>query len=559
MDLGEKLQEMGTPIRGMEIALTSCQSFPVSIVDEEELKTVLRSLIEQAKCSVPFGATAAPQRTINFSENFYRNILITHEDLPASFFFYCMELLNDLLMPQNPNCNMEIDSENTNTEESSHSEKQAARCIFQKTRSLLNFRPTSQNLVFAFKCSVSLGLAVLLGLMYNKENGYWSGLTIAITFATGRHATFAVANARAQGTAMGSVYGILFCIILKKHVSFRFLPLLPWIVFTSFLRHSRMYGEAGGISAAIGALLILGRRNYGTPSEFAIARIAEASIGLVCFIMVEILVHPVRAATLAKTKLSRSFGGLHGCFKDMVLHDKQNKRSSIFPQLREKQKKLRAHLNELEKLITEAELEPNFWFSSFPCDSYKKLLGSLLKMVDLLLFASYTIEFLSQVSSSAGVALEELQEHISNDLELFKKEVGSTLKCLEEVTSIKSLAVLEKELQKKNTSHDIELGKSTNANESGVSSADEEEVESIVSSFLQHSRKLADKIYTSEGEDRLKNKMVLRLCGLGFSINTLMKETMKIEKEVKELVQRENPSSHINLYEISCKVNALHT
>jgi hypothetical protein len=50
--------------------------------------------------------------------------------------------------------------------------------------------------------------------------------------------------------------------------------------------------------------------------------------------------------------------------------------------------------------------------------------------------------------------------------------------------------------------------------------------------------------------------MVLSLCGLGFSINTLMKETMKTEKEVKELVKRENPSSHINLDEISCKVKA---
>lgn len=314
-----------------------------------------------------------------------------------------------------------------------------------------------------------------------------------------------------------------------------------------------MYGQAGGISAAIGALLILGRENYGPPSEFAIARITEASIGLVCFIMVEILVHPLRAATLAKTILSRSFGALQGCFEDMVLHDKQNMRSSNFSALREKHKKLRAQVNELEKLVTEAELEPNFWFLSFPSDSYKKLQGSLLKMVDLLLFVSHTTEFLSQVSSRAGVALEELQEHISNDLELFKKKVGSTLKCLEVVTSIKSLAVLEKELQKKNTSYDIELGKSTNAN---LASANEED---IVSSFLQHSRKVADKIYTSEGQDQLKNKMVLCLCGLGFSINTLMKETMKIEKEVKELVKRENPSSHINLYEISCKVNALHT
>jgi hypothetical protein len=558
MDPGEKLREMEIPIRGMEIAVTYCQSFPIGIVDEE-LRNVLQSLkaqiglnLEYAKNTVPFGVTTATERTGNFSDKFKQS-LKTPEDLPPSFFFYCMELLDNLFIAQNPNCIIEIDS----NKESSYSERQA-KCHFQKTWSIMKLRPSSQNLVFAFKCSVSLGLAVLFGLIYNKENGYWSGLTIAISFVTGGHASFAVANARAQGTAMGSVYGILCCVIIQKYVHFRLLPLFPWIIFTSFLSHSRMYGQAGGISATIGALLILGRKDYGPPSEFAIARISEASIGLICFIIVEILVHWVRAATLAKTKLSTSLGALQECFKDIVLHTKQNK-PSIFPALRERHNKLRSKVKELEKLIADAELEPNFWFLPFHGACYNKLLESLSKMVDLFPFVPNTIEFLSQISPRVGVALEELQEHINDDLELFKKEVGSRLKCLEEVTSIKSLAVLEKELQKKNMSRDIEFGKSTNANTFKVSSTNEEEVENIVSSFLQHSRKVADKIYTNNSEDKLKNEMILCLCGLGFSINALMRETMKIEKEVKELVKWENPSSHINLYEISCKVNALHT
>uniref|UniRef100_A0A2N9J2C7 Uncharacterized protein n=1 Tax=Fagus sylvatica TaxID=28930 RepID=A0A2N9J2C7_FAGSY len=453
MDPGEKLREMEIPIRGMEIAVTYCQSFPIGIVDEE-LRNVLQSLkaqiglnLEYAKNTVPFGVTTATERTGNFSDKFKQS-LKTPEDLPPSFFFYCMELLDNLFIAQNPNCIIEIDS----NKESSYSERQA-KCHFQKTWSIMKLRPSSQNLVFAFKCSVSLGLAVLFGLIYNKENGYWSGLTIAISFVTGGHASFAVANARAQGTAMG------------------------------FLSHSRMYGQAGGISATIGALLILGRKDYGPPSEFAIARISEASIGLICFIIVEILVHWVRAATLAKTKLSTSLGALQECFKDIVLHTKQNK-PSIFPALRERHNKLRSKVKELEKLIADAELEPNFWFLPFHGACYNKLLESLSKMVDLFPFVPNTIEFLSQISPRVGVALEELQEHINDDLELFKKEVGSRLKCLEEVTSIKSLAVLEKELQKKNMSRDIEFGKSTNANTFKVSSTNEEEVENIGSASM---------------------------------------------------------------------------
>ena len=551
MVLGEKLREMEIPIRGMEIAVTSCHSFPIGMVDEAELRNVIKSLkeqiglnLEQAKWSVCFGATTAPERTGIFSDKFKQNLkttLETPKDFRASFFFYCIELLHNLLIAQNPNCNGEH-----------------ANCPFQKTWNILKLRPTSQQVDFAFKCSVSLGLAVLFGLIYNKENGYWSGLTIAISFVTGRQATFAFANARVQGTAMGSVYGILCFFIFHKHVVLRLLPLLPWIIFGSLLGHSQMYGKAGGVSANVGASLILGRKDYGPPSEFAIARIAEASIGLICFIIVEMLVNPVRAATLAKTKLSTSLGALQECLKDIVLA-KQDIRSSNFPTLRERQNKLQSQVKELEELIAEAKLEPNFWFLPFHGACYNKLLGSLSKMVDALLIATRTIEFLSQGSPRVGVPLEEeFQEHINDVLEHFIKEVGSTLKCLEEVTSIKSLAVLEKELQKKNAS---QPPFPTNVNAFRVPIL-EEEVKNIEASFFQHSREVADKIYTPEGEDMLKKETVLCLGGLGFSINTLMRETMKITNEVKNLVRSENPYhplSHIDLYEISCEVKALHT
>lgn len=96
---------------------------------------------------------------------------------------------------------------------------------------------SGERLLFASKCSITLGLAVLLGLLYNKENGYWSGLTVAISFSTGRQPTFTVANARAQGTVMGSIYGVLCSFVFQKFVDLWFLPLLPWIIFASFLSH----------------------------------------------------------------------------------------------------------------------------------------------------------------------------------------------------------------------------------------------------------------------------------------------------------------------------------
>ncbi|KAK1562731.1 hypothetical protein Q3G72_016248 [Acer saccharum] len=566
IDPTEKLQELEIPIKGMELALTSCPSFPVGLIDQE-LRDVLQFLkkqvslkLEQAKCYASFDATTAPEikkECIDKPLWTFKTISST-EDVPAFFFFYCLELLrNGLPIAPNIACSM-LDGSKTITEELSDS-KNEGECMLKRIwSSVLMLLPSSESLVFALKCSLSLGFAVLFGLIYNRENGYWSGLTIAISFANKRKATFTVANARAQGTAMGSVYGILCCFIFQKVVNFRFLALLPWIVFTSFLRHSRMYGESGGISAVIGALLILGRKNYGTPSEFAIARITEATIGLICFITVEIIFHPARAATLAKTQLSGSLRALRDSIESIHLcADQTSKLTSRA--LRDKQQKLKSHINKLESFIEEAELEPNFWFMPFHGTCYRKLLGSLSRMADLLLFIAYKTEFLSQVSEMFGVDWKEIQEQIDDDLELFKERVGNSLKCLEEVIMMKSLEMLQQELRKKNVSRDDELGRSPSEDVPRSLGQDEEDTEEILCSFLQLSNGIANSITSKEEEQKLKSQMVLCLNGLSFCIRSLIKETTKIEKEVKELVKWENPTSNVNLSDISCKLNALYT
>jgi len=561
---------MELPIRGMEMALNCSTASCIGSMMDEELREVLGSLkvqigqkFERAKCSMPIDATITLLETkeqfLDMYLGKFRNISITQENLSAFFFLYSLELLlDDLPIAQVPECALEY-TQNIDTEEYIDSQNQAMGS-FNRTWSTLDIFPTSQSLVFAFKCSLSLGLAVLFGLMYNKENGYWSGLTIAISFVTGRQATFTVANARAQGTAMGSVYGILCCYIFQRFEDLRFLAMLPWIIFTNFLMHSRMYGQAGGISAVIAALSILGRTNYTSPSEFAIARISEACIGLICFLIVEILLNPARAATLAKTELSRTLGALQDWINSIVLCSNQkNMPASTLQALREKQNKLKTHFNDLEKFISEAGLEPDFWFLPFHGPCYGKLLESLSKMLDLTSFVTYKIEFLSQVSRRFALDFNELQERMNDDLELFKERVGSSLKHLEKATSIKSLAALEKELQKKVMSQDIELGNSPNVNAFQLFGTDEEEVKNIMSSFLRHLNEEADKIYAKAIEEKLKSQIVLCLTGLSFCIGCLIRETMEIKKEVKELVKWENPTNHVNLNEISCKVNALHT
>ncbi|KAK9186123.1 hypothetical protein WN943_026485 [Citrus x changshan-huyou] len=206
-----------------------------------------------------------------------------------------------------------------------------------------------------------------------------------------------VANVKAQGTVLGTVYGVLGCFLFEKLLPIRFLFLFPWFIFTSFLRHGRMYGQGGGISAVIGAVLILGRKSFGPPEEFAIARIVETFIGLTCTIIGELLFQSTRASTLAKSQLSKSLGTLHDCISSMTLRASQ-------ASLIHKQKRLKMHVNELGTFIGEADVEPNFGFLPFHSACYSKLLVSLVKMVHLLHFCSYSIGFLEQESQKIDKA-----------------------------------------------------------------------------------------------------------------------------------------------------------
>ncbi|XAR50942.1 hypothetical protein NMG60_11005410 [Bertholletia excelsa] len=373
-------------------------------------------------------------------------------------------------------------------------------------------------------------------------------------FAGGREATFTLANARAQGAAIGSVYGVLSCFALQRFPELKFILLLPWIIFTSFLRHSRMYGQAGGISATIVALLILVRRDYGLPAEFAIIRLTEVFIGLLCFIVVELLLQPSRAP--AKYQLSESLGTLRDCINQIILCPTQKEILLSLHTLREKEEKLRAHVNQLEKFVGQAKLEPNFWFLPFRTASYEKLLGSLSKVMDLLIFVAYIMESLLYGLQIDRRVWREFKEHIDMDVELFKKHVVTPLDYLQKITLIKSLAEFESKHQQKRTCGDLELGTSPNGNVCKI--LVEEEAKEIENSFLQHLNAVMDRIQRQEIKEKSKIQMVLNLSAMLCCISGIMRETKEIEKGIKELIQWENPSGHINLNDIFCNMNASH-
>lgn len=553
MNPGKKLAELELSLKGMEMALTNISSFPVRMMEGKSkeglqlLEEHISLIFKQIKNSSPCDPLTFPESS---AENIIESLQTLHitptddQDLCSLFFLFCMKLLHckPLTKP--------ITSKQEN-EGSNNSSKQNG--FFKSIRSNWTMNLSSRRLMPAFKCSLALGLAILFGLLYSKENGYWSGLPVAISLASAREPTFKVANVKAQGTVLGTIYGVVGCFVFERFLPIRFLSLLPWFIVTSFLRRSKMYGQAGGISAAIGAVLILGRKNFGPPSEFAIARITETFIGLSCSIMVELLLQPTRAASLAKTQLTKCLSSLSACVGSMSLEANQ----AI---LLENQRRLKLEVSVLEKFIGEADVEPNFWFLPFHSACFGKILGSLSKMVDLLLFSAQSVEFLEQESQKMGISWKESANKLEGDLQLFKEMVGSLIKCFEDLSLLKSLAFLDKELENRNICYDPELGKSPNPKIFKVSSSsdDENEIEGIIKSYLKHSKEVIDKFHDHDEDEEQKSEMILSLGAMGFCLMNLIEEAREIEKGIQELVQWENPGKDINLYEISCKVRALY-
>ncbi|KAL2899052.1 p-hydroxybenzoic acid efflux pump subunit AaeB [Bienertia sinuspersici] len=561
---GDRLQELETPLRGMEIALNN-KHIPVSILDEQlkggidniegEISQNLYQLRSHMPCETPTVPESTQGEVMNFLEKL-ETIPTNDKDLPSYFFIFCMKLfhIQSRAMTIPPN-SQKVDKKALQKKQDQQQKKTSEHQNGLSLSGVLGHWPTStlgkERLVSALNCSLSLGFAVLFGLYYSKPNGFWSGLPVAVSFAAAREATFKVANVKFQGTVIGNVYGVLGCFIFQSIVQIRFIALLPCFIFTSFLQQSKMYGQAGAVSAVIGAILILGRRNFGPPTDFAIARIVETFIGLSCSIMVDLLLNPTRAASLAKVQLCKTFGTLQDSLSSIEFTELSK------DELMKSAKNIKENIIQLDKFVTEADAEPNFWFLPFNTACYKRLMSSFTKIGDLLHFTAHAISLLDEQIQRLDVnGVRDELDKINGDLELVGNLTATSMKSFQEVASIKSLLVLEKDLENSGKTFDLELGKSANF---PLMNLDEKELGKIISSFLEHLQEAMEKIeFPDEEEKEIKSQIVISFSALGFCLKCLMKETKEVEKAIKELVQWENPTSHINLHELSCKIHALY-
>lgn len=513
----DKLQAIETSLKGMEMALASTASLP-QISKDQQLKDDIFALQHQLGIRIR-------EDNPKFLNDYMTDTTLQSlhvpqrvEDLPSFFFLFCLKLLHDGTLGT-PRQESEL-TVATEQNASSGKDQEVKRSTIQNFWAM---NVSSEKVVIALKCSLTLGLAVFLGLLFSKDDGYWAGLTVAITFAPSREATFSLASSRAHGTALGSFFGVLGSLVSQNLMEVRLLMLVPWLVFTSFLQRSRMYGQGGAVCAALSAMIIIGRRSYGNPIMFTINRLTETYVGLCCAIFVELLLQPTRASTLARLRLSNSLQALCECIGSMTGSEDLN----------ESEKKLRKVVCELKKFILEAELEPNFWFLPFPSACYNKLHSSISKAGDLLLFMGHSMELLIQESC-------EIEEAIKQDLDRFKELLGTSAKCLGEAIQVESQERVDK--VGCSESDDIELGRGSQSPWAkwGV---DEEGCEEIVACILRRAEEIVEKVDEDVSGGEVRSQLVLCFAAIGFCMQGLVREVGELEKGILELVQWEKPTS----------------
>lgn len=315
-----------------------------------------------------------------------------------------------------------------------------AQCVFIK--------PQPQQLRSAFKMAFAMAIGAFLGFWFNNKKGYWADITLALGFTGPTNGgSFKVATLRALGTVYGSIYGLLVVLATESVPVVRLMALVPWVVFTSFLRESRLFGYSGAISAFTGAIVILARTTKdSSDQEFTVVRIVEAFLGMTSFVVVELLVFPQRAAMLLKTDMIEGLGKLREVVAATVSaysgrggYYCEGCSGAALEELRQNKEEVRKAVARQKALLKEAMEEPQFWFEPFCGNVFRKAMEEEEKMTEVLRFVLDAYKEVQKLSVENGIPMETLlYTPLADAMTIIEEKVPPTLDFLAKILQVRS-------------------------------------------------------------------------------------------------------------------------
>ncbi|KAH7442985.1 hypothetical protein KP509_02G011400 [Ceratopteris richardii] len=310
--------------------------------------------------------------------------------------------------------------------------EQKKRFSFQQFALVLKFfTPNSLQLRTAFKASLAMALGGFMGFWFNNKKGYWADITLALGYTgVAKGGSFKVAVLRTLGTVCGSVYGLMVVLLTFNYPTLRLIALVPWVVFTSFIRQSKILGYSGAVSAFTGAIVIIARTNKdSSDEEFTVIRIVEAFLGMASFVLVEILVMPRRAASMVKPEIISGFRKLQE-FTSAIFESYYCEHCDLFDEcktmkeLKGKEEKLRKSLSTQTALVKEAAEEPRFWFAPFPEKNFMKVVEEQKNILELLHFSVTILEEIKRAGREANISFgRTLQSFLRSTMVMLEERV----------------------------------------------------------------------------------------------------------------------------------------
>lgn len=283
----------------------------------------------------------------------------------------------------------------TEFNEINHSNR--ARAASFASRSVLAFFDSKRYNALVFLSAFKVSSAILLGTFLAVYVFGYSNITpAAVAYVMGNHlgGSFSVTVNRVGGVVAGSVVPSVFSIFINQICYPTWMNslltntvLFFWVALSMYVRFSGGYGNyAGLVSAFIAAGILL--KQYDTcqfgdvsASKIALASyssVAQTSVGVSLFILVEFSMCPKSATTLLRQNIQQTLTHLQQAFEELVAHhfdsmeimgqEQQDRIESLL------KVKVSALLEQQQRLLIEAKTEPQLWRPSFSFRKYQAVL-----------------------------------------------------------------------------------------------------------------------------------------------------------------------------------------
>lgn len=293
--------------------------------------------------------------------------------------------------------------------QASHNEKEHADGIRAKsfiTKSVKGFfvrdHYTRLKLLSAFKVTVAILMGTFLAVYVYA---YSATTPSAVAYVMGNHigGSFSVTVNRVAGVVAGSVVPSVFQFFISQvchpqymNVILSDLALFIWVAVSMYVCFSGGYGSyAGLVSAFIAAGILLKQSDVclvgGTDSSASIAissysSLAQTSVGIILFILVELALCPESATSLLRSNIQETLKQLQKSFEVLFGHHLSSSDvidEETMDELRYiLQVKVPALLVEQRKLLQEANAEPMMWRPAFSYQKYEAVLDNSHRLLN---------------------------------------------------------------------------------------------------------------------------------------------------------------------------------